>query len=543
MNINRLWEYAALVIIMLCAFWVRWSGAASYSYHTDELIHLFIADGQDIGEVFARGLKETHPPLGHFIRYILFFIRDGLLPARMALIVSGLFTIGVCYAVGRAIDRRGYSGLVLAFVAAFSFLTVVYTVSVRNYGFFILFNAISYYYFIAYGQSGKRKDLLCYGAYCFLACFTHFSGFIGTFILSSSLAVMRIKDRDFRAFASLAILHIPHFLLLAVLYYLYFIGSHVGEGWYGVYLTLTPFTVLRHFDLLNALYDVYYGIFFPQQPLWFLALLAMSICGMLVLWQKQRLAAVSIFIMLITSMVLAVLHIYPMTGLRYGSYLFIFYALPLAACMAELVNRSRLPHAAICSLLAAAALAYSAYAVAHDVYFSDNSEFTNTNESFNGGIAYLRQHTKAGDVIITNKGSWLHLLYLKDKHHSGYYPQPLGHMDFEGRMVYFYERPNFWEYTLKDYFYDFLPLVQNKLHNTHNIWFMVLGTSDYAIMTLGECKALRPYISNEYHGFGVWMFKLDADIMRSRFFPPSKEIDTCFTQSTVPQIGGVFGRK
>lgn len=538
-------EYITLGVLIICGFWIRFSGAIAYSFHTDELIHSFIAHGSNLIDVFNRGLNETHPPLGHFIRHFVFFINDDILASRITLIIFNLVTILFAYLIGKKISPNSYYSLFMAAMVSFSNLAVIYSVSIRNYSFFTLFAVVAYYYFVCYQKTEEKKDFWLYIVFSFLACFTHSSAFVFTFILSLSLILNLLSKKKYKQIIRFAAAHLLHLAALVFLYYFYYIKTDIGSGWYYFYLNTEAFKVLREANTLGSLFAVFYGFYVcskdflndPNNAYFLVAALIASLYGCISLWRINIVASLSIIIAFITAIILAKLHIYPMTGSRYGTYLFIFTALPLAKFFVDIFSWKDINKNLVLILITVFSILFSNYAVKNDIYFANSGEFPNTKKSFASGVDYITNNTLKNDVIITNKGSWLHFLYLKAPDNSGYFPKSFGEMDFEGRKLYFQEKRNFWEYILKDNFYDFLTMLDGKVSTKSNIWFVVFGTSDYSIMTLYDCDYIKPYIADSYSDKGILIFKLNHKFFEKNFFPPNKDIDSCFTKSKIPHFG------
>jgi hypothetical protein len=237
--------------------------------------------------------------------------------------------------------------------------------------------------------------------------------------------------------------------------------------------------------------------------------------------------------------VLSLLHLYPFVGNRYCLYLYPFAMLPLGMGLDALLRDIKRPATAHL-LIALVTFATGAYAANHNLYFRNEVEFTNTNSSFYDGVEEIRKRVGTNDVVLTNKGSWLHLLYLKDRKNSGYFPEAFGGMDFEGRRLYFLEKRYFWEYVREKDFYEFLAMARSKVSEASGLWFLIIGTSDYSLLTLHECAGVKPHILSSYQGEGFLLFKLDKEFALAHLFASPALMESCYRDSKAPPLGRNF---
>lgn len=536
---NKL-EYLTLSLIIICATWIRLTGVTDYYYHADELIHSFVAHGFNLGEVFIRGMRETHPPLGHFLKHFIYYINDSLVFSRSISVACGLGAIILAYMIGKNLKPQSYLGLAFAIIIAFSGIAVIYTTSGRNYAFLLITLLGAYLAFLRYGKSQTKRDMLAYLLLTLIACSIHFTGFIFTFGLSATIAITFALQKNYRTAIIFFISHILHMALLAALFYFFYFKSQNGQEWYKFY-TETGKNGLFNNNILIGIMSVYFG-FFAFSLVFFAAAFPMSVYGCFKLWKVSRIAAISIVIIITLQIILTLFHIYPMVGSRYCLYLMPIIALPLAYCITDILDRLPIKPLYLTSALIICIIAFSAVANSKNLYFNHSNEFTTTNQSFFGGVEYLRENLGDNDIILTNKGSWMQLLNLKDKTNSGYFPKMLGEMDFEGRQLYFLERNNKWEYLTRKDFYDFLPMVEEQMHSAKNVWIVAFGTSDFSIFSIYNCPALKPYISKDHIDRGVLVFQIDKKFALDNFYPVSRQIEVCMEQSDHPFLGRLFDK-
>jgi len=532
-------EYLILFILLACAVAVRLPAVWEYYYHNDELIHSFIAQGGTWVDVFFRGMNEVHPPLGHFLRHYLFYFDDGIVFARLVSVLFGILSALVLFSIGKKISKDTYLGLIFVGMLAFSSIAVTYTIQIRNYSFFLFFSLLSYYFYLCLFEAPSKKVLLLYVGTSFLSCATHFSGYIFTGSLSASLAYSLLSKGRVRETVNLSLCHLGHLAMLLVIGYFYFFRSSIGSSWYNFYLNLEPFPVLRENTFLEGGLSLYAG-FFVLDPRFAVMLIALSLFGFICLCFNSRAVALSVVFVFISQVFLFAFSLYPLVGNRYCFYLFPFFVFVIGKGLDEMLSLSIIPKKVGLSTIAVLAILFSVGLLQRNSYFEDNYEFTTSNQSFSLAEGFLKSNTVPGDIILTNKGSWLHLLYPRDKRNTGYFSEPLGKMDYDSRDLYFLEKRNFWEYIIKDTFYTFLEMVKVNFNTEAHYWFANIGTSDYSIGSIYHCEKVKPFIESSHKGRSVLIFRLNKEFVLENFHPGSQLLEECFEASEQPHIGGVF---
>ena len=177
-----------LILLLAAGGWLRCSRLDVFAPNVDELMHLRIAEGRNLGEVWHFSLLETHPPLGHFFRYawnLVFHPRD-IVGARLPSALLGVLAIPVYFGLGREVGgRRG--GLLAAFIAALGYLPIVQSTLVRNYALFMVLIGLMFWAFLRLRKRWSWRGLAVYGLCALLSVLTHFGGVILTV---SSLVVL-----------------------------------------------------------------------------------------------------------------------------------------------------------------------------------------------------------------------------------------------------------------------------------------------------------------------------------------------------------------
>lgn len=533
MQQNSRIEYFTLLIILACAFLLRFSGAANYYFHTDELMHFFIAKGNGLVDVFNTGMRETQPPLGHFIRYYLLLINDSIIFSRLVSITCGIISIIAAFGIGKQISKN-YYGLAIAILFSFAHIAVIYTTSTRNYSFFLMFLMLGYYFFTCFLTRNKNSDLYKYLLFTLLAIACHFSGYIFTFSLSLTLFLSIIANKQYRILPKLILGHIPHLIFLGGAYYFYYLRSDTADYLYNLYETLA---ILNPDPLLGTA-SFYYG-FFARYPLSFLIGFPLTVYGVFSLWRINKFFALSIIIAFILQLALTAFKIYPMVGSRYCLYFFPFIALGLGKFIDDIFTISKLRREYVFALIAIITLAYTAYAIRTNIYFNHEGEFDLPNQNLVAGLEVINK-IPGEDLILTNKGTWLHLLYQTNKdhdHHNGYYPVSFGEYKFGGRETYFWEARNFWEFTNEKLFGEYIAQLKDKIKNRKKIWVVVLGSNDYAISSIYTCPAFKPYIKDEFIEQSVLVFSLETKALYM-----AENLENCLKNSKQPHFGAWFDK-
>jgi uncharacterized membrane protein len=182
-------------VIGLAAILVYSPALTLFYYHPDELMHTVIAKGSSMQDVWQRGLQEMHPPGAHFIRHIAMSMNDTITTNRLLSIVPGVLAVLLIYSIGTVLTNPGI-GLLLASIQLFSPISVTYSMSIRNYSIYIFFLYIAILLLVLYLRDRQQRLLILYAFFLFLACTTHFSGFIVATATGSMLAYLIIREKD-----------------------------------------------------------------------------------------------------------------------------------------------------------------------------------------------------------------------------------------------------------------------------------------------------------------------------------------------------------
>ncbi len=177
--VSRLFLCIWMALLIITAIYVRVNGAGGYYYHPDEIMHIDIAKGSSLGEVFNFSLHETHPPLGHILRHYWQQIDGGIAFERGLSLVFGIALIPLYYLIGNRLGGT-FSGLCASALATFSHGLIVQSYVVRNYTIFVFFLSLGFYCYLEWREKLSLRALLLYALFAILGCLTHLAGIFFT---------------------------------------------------------------------------------------------------------------------------------------------------------------------------------------------------------------------------------------------------------------------------------------------------------------------------------------------------------------------------
>src|SRR5438132_1646042 len=94
---SRLFTYVWLATLISLAIYVRIHGTGAYYYSEDEMLHIWLAKSKSLKQLLTFSLYETHPPLGHILRYYWLQISDNIAFSRSLSLLFGIAAIPVYY--------------------------------------------------------------------------------------------------------------------------------------------------------------------------------------------------------------------------------------------------------------------------------------------------------------------------------------------------------------------------------------------------------------------------------------------------------------
>ncbi|HQH28749.1 MAG TPA: hypothetical protein PLP17_15250, partial [Oligoflexia bacterium] len=324
-----------------------------------------------------------------------------------------------------------------------------------------------------------------------------------------------------------------------------------GRGWLDFLRHQAPTLTLKNdprIGLIFRLFHTFWGLFVAHNEL-AIMLIMCFFAGCVLLTRRNPRALAVVLLVLITQAVLARLQLYPFAGLRYCLYLVPLFAIPVAVAFEEsiriiaLLLRGKSVRRGFFWGAALLVICWAVWAAKSGAYHSTSIEFPLPLQNYQRALDLLRSEPESRDVVVTNRSSWLYLFYASSNGQTMYSSPAIGEMDYFGHAVYFDGRPYFWEYARSDDFYRFflLLLAKHDLSTVHNIWFLVLGVSDYSMLTLRECLGADAAFRLIMFEKGALLFSLNKDFLLEQLGGEPPLVTACFERSSIPQMGSVFG--
>lgn len=514
------------VIILAGGLFLRVWGGWKYLPGMDEMQFMIISAADSWGEVWRRAQAEIHPPLAWFIRHSLMLITTDFFPQRLLSAVAGMAAIAGMYRLGKILSGVGL-GLFCAAMLAFSPSAVTISLTVRNYAFLVPFIIWALVFFCRWQQREHTKDLAGYCIFLFLACATHFSGFLVAIACGLVEGLRLLQLKRWRTLGLMAALHIPLLILSVVLYHYYLVpGATLSQWKQFMIATGSPPPAPQNIPTV-LLYVLAY--FFPFLAMasnkdfanssWGEAFQLFSFgCGLIILlfyvagllrMRKEGLPVYKlILVMWGVALAASMSGLYPFSATRHNYYFFPFFILPFAYLCTPL---ARTILAYRMGPLMAIALVAASIAVEEMTLWYE-PDFSITWAEFNSGQDYLETHLSSGDAIVTEwLGAYYYLLYAKDTGKTPY--------DRYTDIPYFNHTtilapygPPIRPYSDWHSFHDTLMkrLEEGKISPHSQIWFVDYGWRNLDIWTLMECKQAAPLMDNFFSRENVLIFSINA---------------------------------
>jgi len=501
-------------------------------------MHIIIAKGSSFHEVWLRGLEEMHPPGSHFIRHLLLSLDDSLITNRLLSIIPAIISVVLIYFIGTIICNPSI-GMLLATFQLFSPIAVTYSISIRNYALFILFLYSSVLFLVLYFKNRDKKYLLLYAFFIFLACFTHFSGFIVLAASGSTLVLLFALEKRFDLLRICILIHLPHLLIAILFYQAYFSLGSVGAGWREFLLTNPVLPTFRNsdFPLHYRILHLFYG-FFVKDPIIALMLTFFSIYGICICWLKNKALAILIFFLFLIQITLSIFEVYPISGNRYNYHLFLFVTITLGFFVIRFQElfKKYLSYKFFEALLILVIVVLTFYFHYEQPHLKNNYELPLTKNTYSSGIKYLQSSVKENEIVITNKIGGLYLNF--DKYHGNvmYQHKPISNIHFKKISVWYQAQRYLWEYQTPQNFEGFLTDLSQKLPNNSakKVWFLTIGLSDFALNTIYYCDSMKAFIKDEFFEDGFLIFSIRKDKLLPLNSDNKEQLKKCWGSSKVP---------
>lgn len=337
--------HGVLFGMLILGLLLRLDGIADTLPNPDEFLHISIARADSLSDMWQRSLYETHPPLGHALRYFTLMLGSDPTHERILSLLFGMVSILLFYRIGKEVGNTS-AGLFLACVCAvFPAFTDIST-AIRNYALFLMFSSAALLAYLRYTRTHCNQTLAAFSLCMSAACATHFSGFLMAAILGlDALYTLRYSTHRLKHMLALTAAYAPMLLLAIASYYFFFAAHTFGHGWRMEYVQSNK---LYSTDIVRTLLG--YILFMDSAGLYprlsalplfsdiSQALFALIIGGLVLLYgwvlRAQYTSTVSkhLFVLFwVVAIPLSLLHIYPLTPTRHALYGVVFMLLPIAS--------------------------------------------------------------------------------------------------------------------------------------------------------------------------------------------------------------------
>jgi hypothetical protein len=483
--------------LMAVGLFIRVWGLHTFYFSPDDMTHLEIAPGKDLGQVWKSSLSQIHPPLIFYIlHYMLKISRNEYFLEGVSLL-PGVGLIGIFFLLGRKTSGL-VSGVVMAYIAAFSYGAVILSEVIRPYSLLLFLVSVGLYSFISYLIEGKGRHLLQYALCLFLASSLHYSAVVPMAGLGMVwLGWAYFQKKGVSEYLRISAVHLPAAAVLGLSY------PHVARifdsGYYWALRQVKGYIDAYFADSLHGLLlntvGLYGYLFLPPLAI---ALLAASLFGLWSLEKSARRAVTAmILVIFMISMILNLANIYPYGGTRHCIYFLPFVSLSIGAFFQSSFDlvfgkiktgsaprfltrlASRKEVLANSALIAVMLSTIPATYYAHSTNFLRGypvpgfDEFPVKREDYQKTIAYLLDNVKPGDVILTNLQSSAYITFAsgRGREHLGDHMLKMSYLYLD---IYYY---NIWTYdTDRQYEKALHGLgLQVDLTKTSRLWLLNIG--------------------------------------------------------------------
>ena len=322
---HRTATWICLVAIVLLGFGIRVYGLNQFYFSPDDLLHLEIASGDSLREVWRNAAEQMHPPLFYSL---IHFLEQVTLDAefyRYLPILPGVALIVALFFLGRVVSGD-LAGIAMAFVAAFSVGGAILSQVIRPYCLLALLLSVGLTQFALYMRHRRARFLVCYGFVTLLGVLMHYGAAIQLLAISlvwaGRLAVERQPRREWFRFV---LVSAPPFALLAG-FYLWHASALAG-----LYAAIRQSYLKRVFPSdLSQFWSSVRGFFehMLAPEVWWLGMLVVPL-GVYAMWRKSRSLTVVVVLSVGINLVLMLAHRYPFGGSRHSFVLFPILAVTL----------------------------------------------------------------------------------------------------------------------------------------------------------------------------------------------------------------------
>ena len=506
--------------ILAAGLFVRIWGLWSYQYNPDEMEFLIMAKGPTLAEVWRRSLAEMHPPLAHFIRHELLMLTSDVFIQRLFSIAAGMAAVLAMYRLGVRLGGP-LMGCYCAVCMALMPVAVSTSMTIRNYAFFMGFLSWALFFFVRYQQNRKRQELFAFNLLLWLACATHFSGFLVAAICGTSEACRLLISRQFKMLFVFCLSYIPLCFLAIFLYCNFFIPGKALPMWNhmdavtyradpanynfltGVLSYLIPFlNLLKHKQMGGP------GIISTLAVLAGVVLLVLHIIGLYRMCKVAPAAGCLVVTAWLIAIAMTYIQLYPFAGTRHSYYFLPFFILPFWYIFEPFAYQAfRYRYMVVlCVVMLAIGLKAS------HCYEWYGEEIGLKNKDYIAGQEYLDSHLSSGDAIVTGRvAAYFYLLYAKDGGQTAYdsyadFPyknQTLLWAPFDPPW-----RPHSGWQPFRD---DLKTRLNQRAGTGGNVWFFMVGAKNIELWDLLYCRDIQSDIRNFFSRDNVLIFSVSAN--------------------------------
>lgn len=495
-------------------------------YNPDELMHMSIANTPSLSEMWQRSLLETHPPLGHALRFFTLKLSDAFVFERVVTLVFGMLTIPAFFFIGYTLGGNR-AGLFMAFICSFSPMAIAIAQEVRNYSLFLMLATFAFYAYLRYREAGERKWLARYILLLALACMTHFSGFLLGFILGLDAAWQ--ARHSSKRFITLVIAHLPMLVLTLLSYHFFYAEGTATAGWKAHYLATGKRFALdpaSHFGELLLFFDLFglsshltqlipAGLSAEQRSMVENVIYTLILGGMgfwyaVAVLETRRRATRHLPLIIafwVVSQVLALLLIYPFSFTRHNAYALMLFAVPLALHI-SLVRTHHDTRIAIIAILAMTALCLC---MAQENIHKWRKSLSR--DDYVAALALVKTTVPEDEPIITNRFTSLYIDYTLDRNARFYHaPAPLRARELAGNTYVTDPRIYYWDFTTKN-LDTLLDVTRASFPKAEHIWFLYYDVYGWDLKPYHACLKTRgDIIQDEGQDARIRLFAVDRDV-------------------------------
>lgn len=426
---NRSAKWICLVAIVLLGIGIRVCGLGQFYFSPDDLLHLEIASGDSLREVWHNAAEQMHPPLFYSLIHFLELVTLNAEFYRYVPLAPGIALIVALFYLGRVVSGD-LAGIGMAFVGAFSVAGAILSQVIRPYSLLALLLSVGLLQFALYTRDRRIPHLVGYGVVTLLGVLMHYGAAIQLLAISlvwaGWLALEREPKREWFRFI---VVNAPPFALLLVFYIWH------ASALFGLYEKIRRSYLREVFPSDLNQFWVSVRNFFEYMLLpeaWWIGMLVVPL-GLFALWRKSRSLAFVVGLSVAINLALMWAHRYPFGGSRHSFVLFPLLALILgcafqlfvesaistAGSRGDPVRRRWLTYGVGVLTLVSLVFVWSYYDSRRFMRRTRlaGAEFPVDWDAYRGAMKTLHRDSGSGDVVLTNRQTGHYLLF-----EAGYAP-------------------------------------------------------------------------------------------------------------------------